>query len=133
MALKLKLTASIYDQAQSDDRDPATVRYTRGDIFEARNQAEYDRLIDADAAVDPDKAIEQEQADLRARREALEAEQQRIDAALTDLSSDEPAPGSPEALSGKDLNDALDAYGLSKSGTVDEKRARLAEAQNAPG
>jgi hypothetical protein len=45
MALTLKLTASIYDQAQSDDREPGDVRYTRGDVFEARNQAEYDRLI----------------------------------------------------------------------------------------
>lgn len=36
-------------------------------------------------------------------------------------------PGEVEALKGKSLNEALEAAGLSKAGTVDEKRARLAE------
>jgi hypothetical protein len=41
----------------------------------------------------------------------------------------QPAPGEPAAteLKGAALDDALEAAGLSKSGTADEKRARLAE------
>lgn len=87
--LTLKLLASVYDQAQSDDRNPDTVRYTRGDVFDARNQAEYDRLIEADAAVDPEKEQERQRAELEARREALEAERARLDEQLKSVKADE--------------------------------------------
>lgn len=42
--------------------------------------------------------------------------------------SEKPADGSDD-LKGKALDEALDAAGLPKSGTADEKRARLAEHQ----
>lgn len=41
--------------------------------------------------------------------------------------AEEEAAAAAEALKGKALDDALEAAGLPKSGTADEKRARLAE------
>jgi hypothetical protein len=41
--------------------------------------------------------------------------------------AEEQAAKDAEALKGKALDDALDKAGLSKAGTADEKRARLAE------
>lgn len=126
--LTLKLLASVFDQAQDDSRDPDLKRYVQGDVFEARDQAEYDRLIAADAAVDPEREQELKRQDLERRRAALEAERAQLDAQLSDLPSDDPAN-----LKGQALDKALDDAGLSKDGTADEKRARLAEHLQAQG
>jgi hypothetical protein len=40
---------------------------------------------------------------------------------------EEPPADEPEELKGQALDDALEAAGLSKSGTADEKRQRLAD------
>lgn len=87
--LTLKLLASVYDQAQSDDPNPATKRYVRGDVFEARNQEEYDRLIGAEAALDPEVAQQQELEAIEARKAALEAEKAQLDERLKAARADE--------------------------------------------
>lgn len=126
--LLLKLKVGFFDQPvldKSGNFDPLrgeTVRRTSGEIFEASSQEEYDRLIAADAAADPEVQAEQDRQDLEARRVALEAERDRIDAQL--------ALATPaDDLKGKALDEALTAAGLSTDGTADEKRARLAEQQ----
>jgi hypothetical protein len=130
MALTLRLTASIYDQAQSDDVNPATKRYVRGDVFEARNQDEYDRLVNAGAAVDPDKELADESAKLEARQAQLQQELASLESRRIALAS-APAPA-PSELTGADLDAALDDAGLlegNKSKSADEKRQILADAQ----
>lgn len=124
--LTLKLTANVYFQAQSDDPNPLVppklVQFTRGDVFEARSQEEYDRLIAAEAAVDPEREQERQAQELRDRRDRLEAEKAQLDAQLDALPSDDPS-----RLKGQALDRALDEAGLSKDGSADEKRARLAD------
>lgn len=109
--LTLKLTANVYFQAQSDDPNPLVppklVQFTKGDVFEARNRAEYDRLIEAGAAIDPQKAQEQAAADLRARREALETERAQLDAQLASLPGDNLAD-----LKREDLNARASVAGV---------------------
>lgn len=131
--LKLQLTVGFYDQPQLDkdgnfDRDKGTLtRRNRGQIFEAQSQAEYDRLLGAGAAVDPDKANEEEAARLRARLEELESEKAATAAQLA--ATEQATPDlDPNDLKGKELDKALADHGLSTEGNVDEKRARLAEA-----
>lgn len=131
--LLLKLQVAQMDQPVLDKDggfDPlkgATKRINKGDIFEALDQEQYDRLIEAGAAQDPEKAAEQERKDLEVRRSALEAEQARIDAQLAQTT---PA----DDLKGKALDEALSAAGLPTDGPADEKRARLAahQADNPP-
>ena len=132
MAKKLQLTVGRYDQPQLDkdgnfDRDKGRlVTHTLGDVFEAQSQEEYDRLVANGAAVDPDKAKASEAERLRARLQELEAERQQTEVKLQATSQAAPALD-PSELKGKELDDALDARGLSTDGKVEEKRARLSE------
>lgn len=127
MAKKLQLTVGHYDQPQLKDGEfdrekGLTVRRSQGDVFEAQSQDEYDRLIGLGAAVDPDKAKASEAEKLRARLSELDAERRQTEAQLQATEQLNPAE-----LSGKDLDAALSARGLSTDGKVEDKRARLAE------
>jgi hypothetical protein len=70
---KLRLLVDSYDQPQEGHTraDPNLRALSRGDIFEARSDAEYDRLVEIGAALDPEE-------DLRRRRDAAEAQAQRL-------------------------------------------------------
>jgi hypothetical protein len=101
-----------------------------GEVFEANSQEEYDRLIDIGAALDPDEAQKQEKAQLDERLAALDAEKAQLDDRRKAIQAEAAAASAdddPANLKGKALEDALDAHGLSKDGTADEKRARLAD------
>lgn len=121
MAKTLKLLVASYDQPQSRERDTDYTPRRRGEVFDAIDQAEYDRLTSIGAALDPDEAQKQEYARLEAERTRLEAQRADIDAQLA-------AKSDPSELKGKELDDALSSRGLSTEGKADEKRARLAEA-----
>ena len=132
MAKNLQLTVGLYDQPQLDkdgNFDPLkgqTVRRTQGEVFEAQSPQEYDRLVSIGAAIDPDKAKASEVEKLRARLAELESERQATEVALQ--ATEQVAPQlNPEDLKGKELDDALEARGLSTEGKAEEKRARLAE------
>lgn len=135
--LNLQLMVGLYDQPdlnKDGEFDPVRgtlTRRTRGEVFEARSQAEYDRLIGAGAAVDPDTAAEEEAARLRTRLTELEDERASTDAqirALEQAQADAEAEIDPDELTGKDLDSALDERGLSTKGKVEEKRERLRDA-----
>jgi predicted nucleic acid-binding Zn-ribbon protein len=130
---KLQLTVGRYDQPQLDkdgnfDRDKGlTTTRANGDVFKAQSQEEYDRLTSLGAAIDPDKANASEAEKLRARLSELETERQQAEAKLAATESAAPALDASD-LKGKELDDALDARGLSTEGKVEDKRARLSEA-----
>lgn len=123
MGKTLRLLVDSYDQRVSSDRDADLLPRRKGDLFEARNQAEYDRLTALGVAEDPDQVQEEAREELERRREALEAERARIDEELGRVSASDPSQ-----LKGKELDAALEARGLSTDGKADEKRARLATA-----
>lgn len=73
--LKLRLTASEFEQVTGDAPAPGfpppTKRYLEGEEFTARDQTEYDRLVEAGAAVaadapDPDDPSSLKGDDLKA-------------------------------------------------------------------
>lgn len=78
----LKLTVDIYDQPMGDGRDAPVERRTRGEVFQARDQSEYDRLVRIGAAVDPEEEQRLEQQRLQARRDQLERDRAALDAEL---------------------------------------------------
>jgi hypothetical protein len=86
--LTLKLLVDSYDQ-YTDPADPRKgfEPRTKGDVFEARDQAEYDRLTEIGAALDPQKAQEAERGRLEAERTRLEAEKAKLDEQLKELPS----------------------------------------------
>src|SRR4051812_42850964 len=135
MAKKLKLTVGHYDQPKLDkdgNFDPqkgVTTRRTLGQTFEAQSDEEYDRLLSIGAAVDPDKAAEEEATRLRNRLTELEEERRTTEAQLA-AQEQEASSNVPDVseLKGKELDNALTEHGLSKEGSVEEKRARLSEA-----
>jgi hypothetical protein len=127
--LTLKLTATVYDQPDKDDPNDLTKVTTRreGDVFQATSRAEYDRLIEIGAALDPNAYADQERERLQAELDRIQAQKAVLDEQAAALEADASTPDDPSELKGKALDDALDANGLSKDGTADEKRARLAE------
>jgi hypothetical protein len=132
---KLKLLIDSYDQPQKDD-DPRGVRslkaLSKGDIFEPVNQAEADRLKEIGAALDPKEAAEQARSDaaaeaqrLRDQAAALEAEADAAEAA--------PDENALSSLTVPELDQRLADADLPKTGTKDEKVARLQEASSSQG
>lgn len=104
MSLKLRLLASEYHQLKDlEDPGKGTIRYTAGDEFEARDQAEYERLT---YLSDLDRA--------RNRKPAA-------------VPADGPDPRDASQLKGKDLQAALESFSLDDSGSADDKRARVQE------
>lgn len=127
MALQLRLTASRYDQPDElGKQDSPTTTRSQGEVFEANSQEEYDRLIAAGAAEDPDEAAKRRQEELDAAQARLDAEKAALDA---QFEADKPA----DELKGQALDAALVDAGLPVEGSADEKRAALADhqAQNA--
>lgn len=134
MGQRLKLTVDSYDQPVKEG-DP--IRRSRGDLFEANDAAEAKRLIEIGAALDPDEAAKQEAARIEAERAQLQSQIDALEAQSDALDSPQGEPAAPgqlaelpedlDELKGKDLDDALEGRGLSKAGTVDEKRQRLAD------
>lgn len=121
---KLQLLSQSYDQRVGD----ALVRRSYGEVFEAQSDAEYERLTSRAAALDPAEAVKRESERIERERESLQAQIAALEAQSESLSSD--LPPDPASLKGQDLDDALQAKGLSTSGTVAEKRARLAAADD---
>lgn len=128
----LRLLVDSYDQPVSDDRrltpggillPPETVPRTKGELFEPRDQAEYDRLTELGAAEDPEQAEQRARQELERRRQEIEVERERLDAELSRLDDQDPAQ-----LKGKALDAALEDRGLSTDGSAAEKRQRLAGA-----
>lgn len=100
--LKLKLTATEYDQPATDELPVIpgqllTQRIRQGEEFTARSQEEYDRLVASGAAVP----------------------------------ADAPDPADASSYKGAALDEALDSRGLSTDGRADEKRERLQAALDA--
>jgi hypothetical protein len=132
---KLKLLIDSYDQPQKDD-DPRGVRnlkaLSKGDIFEPVSQAEADRLKEIGAALDPKEAAEKVRADAEA-----EAQRLRDQAAELEAQADAAESAADEddlsSLTVPELDTRLEAADLPKTGTKDEKVARLQEAQSAQG
>lgn len=132
---KLKLLVDSYEQPQADD-DPRGVRslklITRDQVFEPVSDAEAERLKEIGAALDPKEAAEQakqraadEAQALRDRAAALEAEADAAEAA--------PDEDNLETLTVPEIDSRLEAADLPKTGTKDEKIARLTEHQSAQG
>jgi hypothetical protein len=87
--LTLKLLAHVFNQRVNDDpKSDETVQRVKGDVFDARDQGEYDRLVSSGAAVDPDKEHELRKAELERRQAQLEAERAQIDAQLKDVAAE---------------------------------------------
>lgn len=124
--MDLVLTYDRYMQRTGGtDERPVLTERTKGDILKL-DQVEADRLLGLGAAEKPGASqaaereqLEQQMAALKAQQDALEA-QAEAQAEAEDAASGE--------LSGKALSDALDARDLPKTGSVVEKRERLAEA-----
>lgn len=121
--LTLKLQVDSYDQPSKDEDGDPTPR-TRGEVFDANDKREYDRLIEIGAANDPAKAVEQERAEIEERLRALEAQRADLNDRIT---REQSAAVDPSDLKGKELDAALESRGLSTDGSADEKRARLSE------
>lgn len=97
--LDLILRATEYDQlVDPDDVRKGTRRYRAGDEFTAHDQDEYDRLTATD----------------KYNRPAA-------------VPPDAPDPRDASKLAGKDLESALERFGLSTDGRADDKRARVQE------
>jgi hypothetical protein len=134
VALTLKLLADSFEQRLPDKdgritSDSELRPYSKGDMFEANSQEEYDRLIESGAAVDPEKEQQRQTAELQARREALEAEQARIDAQLADLPSSDGDDLSK--LSREDLNAHASAAGVDDPESLPNKDAVIAAIRQA--
>lgn len=125
MAKQLRLTVDLYDQPRKwgQDRDGATIRRMKGEVFEPVSSEEYDRLIEIGAAEDPAEVQKRAEEELERRRDELAAQRDALDAEIGAV-----AKSKPESLKGKALDDELVRRGLSTDGTAEEKRARLSEA-----
>lgn len=128
--MKLRLIADSYDQLRKDEPGARVDQRRKGDLFEPRDQAEYDRLTSLGVAEDPEQAQQRAREELDRRREQLEAEKDRLEAELAQVDDSDPGQ-----LKGKQLDAALEDRGLSTEGTAGEKRQRLAAhvADNPPG
>lgn len=98
----LRLLVDSYDQPQEGHsrENPSLVTYSRGDVFEARTDAEYDRLVEIEAALDP-------QEDLKRRKEAAQAEADRLreEAAQLEEQAQAHAAAVEGSAGGGDLSD----------------------------
>lgn len=125
MAKKLVLTVDSYDQPQKDD-DPSGVRslkaLSRGDSFEPVTDAEYDRLVEIGAAVDPQKQNEDAKAEAEQRIAALEAEKAQLEDQIESAQAD----ADPSSLTKPELVSRLEAAGLDTEGSKAELSARYA-------
>lgn len=135
----LKLLADSYEQRQPNEsgritRDSDTRSYSKGEVFEAHSQEEYDRLTAAGAALDPKAAQEAEAEDLRRRQAQLEAESERLAAELESVEgqadrveSGKPAEGDAlEDLSVDELKDRAKAANI--EGYSSMRKAELLDA-----
>lgn len=119
---KLILAVDSYDQPQKDDTPQVRklVTYSRGDVFEAVSDEEYDRLIEIEAAIDPSKENERQREEAEQRLAALESEREALEARIEAAQ----AEGDPSSLTKPELVNRLEAEGLDTDGTKPELVAR---------
>jgi hypothetical protein len=127
MPSKLRLLADSYDQPQKGHTTnaPNLKPIQKGELFDPVDQAEYDRLVESGAAMDPKREQEQRAEEIERRQAQLEAERDALNEELKGLKS---GPIKPERLSAAKLDEELTSRDLSTEGSKEEKQQRLAAA-----
>jgi hypothetical protein len=118
----LRLLADSYEQPQADDKpsERHLVEYTKGDVFDALSDAEYDRLTEIGAAIDPKVANEQAKAEAEERIASLKAEQDALQSQIDETQ----AEGNLGSLTKPELVTYLEEHDADTSGTKPELLAR---------